>query len=141
LRKTPPASSPKCEEVEGSSTREAAKLGAQYELAVCTDLLRQGFDVFRNLAPVGITEVVAIKNGCVLRVQLKPSGGFAAAVGNDVLAVYNNGRILIESLIVNYCRYSIRLMCLQDDRRKDVTGIPRDVGIWPRIHRDFATSA
>jgi hypothetical protein len=43
------ASSPKCEEVEGGSMREAAKLGAQYELAVCTDLLRQDVGIWLRI--------------------------------------------------------------------------------------------
>jgi hypothetical protein len=41
------ASSPKCEEVEGGSMREAAKLGAQYELAVY--LLRQDVGIWLRI--------------------------------------------------------------------------------------------
>jgi hypothetical protein len=47
--RTRSTSSPKREEVEGGSMREAAKLGAQYELAVCTDLLRQDVGIWLRI--------------------------------------------------------------------------------------------
>jgi hypothetical protein len=50
-------------------------VGAACELIVAADLLRRGFAVYRNVSQAGITDLVALKNGRVLRVQVKHHNG------------------------------------------------------------------
>src|SRR6266849_5250501 len=66
--------------------------GARLELIVCVDLMRQGWETFRAMSPVGITDVVCIKRNCVLRVQVKSTTNSwgASLRGNNVLAVVSN---------------------------------------------------
>jgi hypothetical protein len=70
-------------------------LGAACELAVCADLLRKGFDVFRNVSPNGISDLVIMKAGHVLTVQVKSRGGGSQweRMHNDIIATYNDGDI------------------------------------------------
>ena len=66
--------------------------GARLELLVCTDLLRQGWTVYRNVAPVGRTDVCIIKRNSFLRVQIKSTTNDweRSLRGNTVLAVVSN---------------------------------------------------
>src|SRR5437899_1977554 len=68
--------------------------GGQFELIIAAELLRQGFVVFRSLLAVGPTDLIAIKRGRMLRVQVKSETSHWKAAfkgGNDVLGVVNNG--------------------------------------------------
>lgn len=47
------------------------KTGAIVELAVAVDLLRRGFDVFRALSPSCSCDLVALKPGLVLRIEVR----------------------------------------------------------------------
>jgi len=71
----------------------AASLGAQYEIAVAADLMRQHFEVFRNLSPAGSIDLIIRKlqtPHVLLRVQVK-SGSYSNVYlrDADVLAVFN----------------------------------------------------
>jgi hypothetical protein len=85
--------------------RDTVSQGARYELAVAVDLMRQGFEVFRNLSPAGLTDLIAKKGHSVLlRIQVKSNSGCASHIKhNDVLATFGNGviryRVLDERLI------------------------------------------
>ena len=70
----------------------SAVVGARSELLVCADLLSQGFQVYRNVSPTGVTDLVAIKKSYVFMVQVKTkSCGRTAFYGNDVVAVVQGG--------------------------------------------------
>ncbi len=45
--------------------------GAYSELVVCTDLIRRGYSVFRSLSLCSECDVVAIRNGEIVRVEVK----------------------------------------------------------------------
>jgi Holliday junction resolvase-like predicted endonuclease len=54
-------------------------VGAMSELIVCADLLRQGYDVYRSVAPVGACDIIVLKDRRLCRVEVKtarraPSG-------------------------------------------------------------------
>jgi hypothetical protein len=61
--------------------------GARNEIICVLDLLRQGFTVYRNIAPHGHVDVLAIKRGRVVKVQVKAEVGRHGLRRNDVLAV------------------------------------------------------
>ena len=48
-----------------------ASLGALSELVACAWLLREGYQVFRNVSPHGPYDVVAIKGDDVIRIDVK----------------------------------------------------------------------
>jgi hypothetical protein len=72
-----------------------AAVGALSELAVSVDLMRQGFEVFRNMSPAGKTDLIAKKGlSSLFRIQVKTRVGVLEDIkGNDVLVTYNNGDI------------------------------------------------
>jgi Holliday junction resolvase-like predicted endonuclease len=51
--------------------------GAYNELTACLWLLKQGYEVFRNVSPHGLTDIVAIKGKEVHRIDVK-KGGYQA---------------------------------------------------------------
>ncbi len=61
--------------------------GARNEIICVLDLLRQGFTVYRNVAAHGIVDVLAIKRGRVVKIQVKSEVGRHGLRRNDVLAV------------------------------------------------------
>jgi hypothetical protein len=65
--------------------------GARNEIVCVLDLLRQGFVVYRNVAPHGSSDVLALKRGRVVRVQIKSEVGRHGLRRNDVLAVVSDG--------------------------------------------------
>jgi hypothetical protein len=70
-------------------------LGASYELFVAAELIRKGFDVFRNLSPNGPADLVVYKDDMLLRVQVKGrAAGFVPGPCEktfDVLAIHHGG--------------------------------------------------
>lgn len=68
--------------------------GARNEMICVLDLLRQGFVVYRNIAPHGVVDVLAIKRGQVVRVQVKSEVGRHGLRRNDVLAVVTHDGLL-----------------------------------------------
>src|SRR5580704_7254377 len=64
--------------------------GARNEIVCVLDLLRQGFVVYRNVAPHGSSDVLALKRGRVVRVQIKSEVGRHGLRRNDVLAVVSD---------------------------------------------------
>jgi hypothetical protein len=80
--------------VKPSSKPTGADLGAAYELLVAADLIRKGFDVFRNMSPNGPVDLVVYKNRRCCRVQVKNIGcGPEDHYHNEVTALYNHGDI------------------------------------------------
>ena len=75
--------------------------GAWGEVTACAWLLGQGFEVFRNVSPVGLVDVVAMRHGEVLlldiksgvRSQLEPA---QVAAGVLLLTVDGDGACKIE---------------------------------------------
>jgi hypothetical protein len=61
--------------------------GARNELVCVLDMLRQGFIVYRNYSPHGAVDVVGIKRGQIVCVQIRSEVGRAGLRHNDVLAV------------------------------------------------------
>jgi hypothetical protein len=45
--------------------------GAHSELIACAWLLEQGYDVFRNISPYGMMDIIAIKGDEVLKIDVK----------------------------------------------------------------------
>ena len=68
--------------------------GARYELICCLDLLRQGFTVYRNVAAAGSSDLLGLKRGQVVKVQVKSEVGRHGIRRNDVLAVVSPQGIL-----------------------------------------------
>src|SRR5580704_11994432 len=68
--------------------------GARNEITAVLDLLRQGFVVYRNVAAHGVSDVVAVKRGRVIRVQIKSEVGRHGLRRNDVLAVVTHDGLL-----------------------------------------------
>jgi predicted phosphodiesterase len=73
--------------------------GAYSELIACTWLLRQGYEVFRNVSPLGLIDIVAIKGDVILKVDVKsanasrqnPLTDKQRAAGVVALLVYVDG--------------------------------------------------
>ncbi len=59
-------------------------IGAAAELLVCSDLLRLGYHVFRSVSPTCPTDLVVIKNGIVLKVEVK-----SAKIGKTTGKLYH----------------------------------------------------
>jgi hypothetical protein len=68
--------------------------GARNEIVAVLDLLRQGFTVYRNIAPHGASDMMAIKRGKSFRVQVKSEVGRHGLRRNDVLAVVTHDGLL-----------------------------------------------
>jgi Holliday junction resolvase len=88
-----------------------AHSGARYELVVAADLMRQGFEVYRNVPPSGCTDLIARKGEAILlRVQVKGSSSCVTHVkGNDVLASFPKSggiryRVIDERLVALFER-------------------------------------
>jgi Holliday junction resolvase len=66
--------------------------GARLEILCVADLMRQGWEVFRAMSPVGKTDLVAIKRNAVLRIQVKSTTADwgRSLRGNNLLAVVSN---------------------------------------------------
>lgn len=88
-------------------TVSRATVGAVSELIVSVDLLRRGYDVFRALSPSCSCDLVILKNGRVIRVEVRTgvinTGGKIAHAWkekdrdrSDVLAVVVNGSIIYK---------------------------------------------
>jgi hypothetical protein len=63
--------------------------GAACELVIAADLIRKGFYVYRNLSPNGPSDLVALWDSRVFRIQVKTHFYRAAMQNNDVVAVHN----------------------------------------------------
>jgi hypothetical protein len=68
--------------------------GARNEIAAVLDLLRQGFTVYRNIAPHGASDMMAAKRGRVVKIQVKSEVGRHGLRRNDVLAVVTHDGLL-----------------------------------------------
>lgn len=55
----------------------SAQSGAYSELLAAAELLRQGYYVFRNMGPTGPCDLIALKNGICLRVEVKTQVPYA----------------------------------------------------------------
>lgn len=61
--------------VTPDAQRRKGERGAAAELEVSAQLLRDGFDVFRNVAPNGPVDIVALKDGVVYLYDVKSKSG------------------------------------------------------------------
>ena len=68
--------------------------GARNEIIAVLDLLRQGFVVYRNIAPHGASDMMATKRGQSIKVQVKSEVGRHGLRRNDVLAVVTHDGLL-----------------------------------------------
>jgi hypothetical protein len=68
--------------------------GARNEIAAVLDLLRQGFIVYRNVAAHGASDMLGIKRGQIVRIQVKSEVGRHGLRRNDVLAVVTHDGLL-----------------------------------------------
>ena len=70
-------------------------VGAASELAIAADLLKKGWKVYRNLSPVGLTDLVIERDGKLYKVQVKSSKGasYEEKLTNDLIAVAEDGKI------------------------------------------------
>ena len=95
--------------VESAEQRVQAKAEAAYAKIVeefkelkrylddrieCSILLRQGFVVYRTVAVHGIVDLIGIKRGQVVRIQVKSEVGRHGLRRNDVLAVVTHDGLL-----------------------------------------------
>jgi Holliday junction resolvase-like predicted endonuclease len=87
-----------------------SSVGAIGELRVSTDLLGKGFEVFRSISPAASCDLIAMKQGKMLRVEVKtgyenPETGLAHSVRalntekHDVLAICYPSHIHYEPII------------------------------------------
>lgn len=79
-----------------SATTPTSTIGAHHEHLVVADLYRQLFSsVFRNCSAVGPVDLIAIKRGSLIRIQVKSRRNQDRAVfkRNDVLAVVSDGTV------------------------------------------------
>jgi Holliday junction resolvase len=65
--------------------------GARFEILIAGDLMRQGWQVFRALSPVGRTDLIAIKKNILIKIQCRSTTDRwnQSLEVNDVLAVVN----------------------------------------------------
>ena len=78
-----------------------ATVGALGELAVSCELLRRGWTVFRALSPSAFCDLIAIKDGTMLRIEVRTA--YRPASGHDRL-LFNrkkHGEIDHFGLLVN----------------------------------------
>jgi hypothetical protein len=68
--------------------------GARNEIIAVLDLFRQGFTVYRNMAAHGVVDMLAIKRGRVVKIQVKSEVGRHGLRRNDVLAVVTHDGLL-----------------------------------------------
>jgi len=50
---------------------DSGRVGSISELAVCIDLLTKGYYVFRSMSPSGPVDLIAMKNGKTLKIEVK----------------------------------------------------------------------
>jgi endogenous inhibitor of DNA gyrase (YacG/DUF329 family) len=84
----------------------AGSRGAIGELAVSIDLMKKGFEVFRNVSPHGDCDLIIMKNGSVARVEVRSAsknaktGKVYTPTGHggkaDILAIYTWDEILYD---------------------------------------------
>jgi len=67
--------------------------GARFEIIIAADLMRQGWTVFRSLSPIGRTDLIALKQNALVKIQCKSTlnSWHDAFAGNDILAVVDAG--------------------------------------------------
>jgi hypothetical protein len=80
-----------------------AHTGAANELLVASDLIKKGYDIFRSESPHAPFDLVAHKDGVLLRIEVRTGQRLAngkTSVGRfghwDVLAIVVSGRIEYE---------------------------------------------
>jgi Holliday junction resolvase len=63
--------------------------GARFEIVIAADLMRQGWTVFRSLSPIGKTDLIALKQNALIKIQCRSTlnSWQQAFNGNDILAV------------------------------------------------------
>jgi hypothetical protein len=72
----------------------ASTIGAISELAVCADLLSKGYDVFRSVSPGAQCDLIAQKDGNLIRVEVKTNARKPDSYNVcDILASYGGGYI------------------------------------------------
>lgn len=64
-------------EREDTAKLNSGKVGAMHEMLVCCDLLKKGYDVFRAVSQSSSCDMVVLKEGKVIRVEVT-TGGFTA---------------------------------------------------------------
>src|SRR6266576_607934 len=77
--------------------RTKCDIGAWGELLVAADLLRRNYEVFRNISPNGLADLIASRGGKTIRIQVKVgSYGYPGqTAAYDVLArVDKDGKVL-----------------------------------------------
>lgn len=56
-------------------------IGAMAELIVGADLMRKGFEVFRAMSPSSYSDLIAIKNGTIHKVEVRTGNYFIRSDG------------------------------------------------------------
>jgi hypothetical protein len=67
--------------------------GARFEIIIAADLMRQNWTVFRSLSPIGKTDLIALKQNSLIRIQCRSNLNSwpKAFEGNDILATVDAG--------------------------------------------------
>lgn len=94
----PPASA-RPNEPEGEAMERKHK-GAASELTACAWLLREGYEVFRNVSPFGRADLIAVKSSGTFYIDVKTDGKGAyknvcPPLGIDYLLVTPDGNCTI----------------------------------------------
>ena len=72
----------------------ASTVGAISELAVCSDLLSKGYDVFRSVSPAAPCDLIAHKEGKLIRVEVKTNARKPDSYNVcEILASYGGGYV------------------------------------------------
>jgi hypothetical protein len=78
--------------------------GAANELIVAADLMRKGFEVFRNLSPRGLVDVIARRGPDLFRIQVKSASCARSPASpeekeaNDLFAFVTDGSVRYRTL-------------------------------------------
>ena len=70
LPEPPPTGSPP---MRNPNMARNSKHGAACELIVCADLIRKGYEVFRNVCGTGAADVIAVKDSRIIGIEVRQS--------------------------------------------------------------------
>lgn len=91
-----------------SGSVASATVGAVGELAVAADLMRRGFVVFRALSPACLCDLLALVNGCAVRIEVRTGrrtvdGEWFAPIGRRDLGRQDVFALVTHDGVVEYC--------------------------------------
>ena len=98
-----------------SAVSGRSDVGATSELLVCADLLGRGFEVFRAVSPSTSCDLIALKHGRCVRIQVRTAKLYHRKDGSERLHFGRGGNHdVVAAVVYSHSRHEITYEPLLD---------------------------